>query len=159
MKTILFVDDDEGFRELLKRVFQEEGYRVVLAEDGPEATGIVVKERPDVAILDVRMPKKSGLDLAEELHAMAPELPVILYTAYDDMCLYDHRTRFVSACVDKSSGFTDLLLAVLRALLPAGQSDRFRIGLAPRPEVKLPAALKSDCVFRSGELGVGKGGS
>jgi DNA-binding NtrC family response regulator len=141
MKTILFVDDDEGFRELFRLVFQEEGYRVVLAEDGRQAARIVAKECPDVAVLDVRMPQKSGLDLAEELHAMAPQLPVILYTAYDDMCAGDRRTRFASACVDKSSGFTDLLLAVLRVLLPVGQGDRFRIGLEPRPEVALSASL------------------
>ena len=141
MKTILFVDDDPGFRELVKRVFQEEGFRVVLAEDGLHATRIVAKEIPDVAILDVRMPKQSGLDLAEELNAMVPELPLILYTANDDMCLCDRRTRFASACVDKNSGFTDLLLAVLRVLLPAEQRDRFRIGLEPRPEGTLPAAL------------------
>jgi DNA-binding NtrC family response regulator len=141
MKTILFVDDDRAFRELLKLVFQEEGYRVVLVEDGLQAPRVVMKERPDVAILDLQMPKKSGLDLAEELNSIAPELPLILYTAYDDICLSDRRTRFVSACIEKSSGFTELLLAVFRVLQPAGQNDRFRIGLAPRPEESQPPAL------------------
>jgi len=141
MKTVLFVDDDEGFRELCKRVFQEEGYRVILAEDGPQAIGIVETERPDVAILDVRMPQQTGLDLAEELNAIAPRLPVILYTAYDDMCVCDSRTRFAAACVDKNSGFTELNLAVIRVLLPVRQGDVFRIGLPPRPEGNLPAAL------------------
>jgi DNA-binding NtrC family response regulator len=143
MKTVLFVDDDRGFRELLKRVFQEEGYRVVLAEDGLQAPRVVMKERPDVAILDLQMPRKSGLDLAEELNSIAPELPLILYTAYDDVCMSDHRTRFISAYVEKNSGFTDLLLAVLRVLQPDGRNDRFRIGLAPRSEGIQPAPLAS----------------
>jgi DNA-binding NtrC family response regulator len=141
MKTILFVDDDRGFRELFKLVFQEEGFHVLLAEDGRHATAIVAKECPDVAVLDVRMPQKSGLALAEELHALVPQLPVILYTGYDDMCAGDDRTRFASACIDKSSGFTELLLAVLRVMLPAGKGDRFRIGLEPRPEAALAAPL------------------
>lgn len=143
MKTVMFVDDDQGFRELCKRVFQEEGYRVVLAEDGPQAIGLIETESPDVAILDVRMPQQTGLDLAEELNAIAPQLPVILYTAYDDMCTCDHRTRFAAACVDKNTGFTELALAVLRVLLPARQGDVFRFGLPPRPEGTFPAALTS----------------
>ena len=67
MKTILFVDDDLGFRELCKRVFQEEGYRVVLAEDGAAAIHAVAAESPDVAVLDVRMPGMTGFEVAEEL--------------------------------------------------------------------------------------------
>jgi DNA-binding NtrC family response regulator len=133
MKTVLFVDDDHIFQELLKRVFQEEGYRVVLATGGEEATRAVAAEKPDVAILDLQMPQKSGLDLAEEINAIAPGLPLILYTGYDDVRLTDKRTRFMSACVDKSSGFTELLLAVLRVLHPTGRNDRFRIGLSPLP--------------------------
>jgi two-component system, response regulator RegA len=132
MRTILYVDDDEGFRRLFKMVFQEEGYRVVLAEDAVQAMGFVAKETPDVAVLDVRMPRKSGLDLAEELKAFAPKLPLILYTSCDEMCLSDHRTHFASACIDKASGFTDLLLAVLRVVPKTGQCDCSRIGLPPR---------------------------
>jgi DNA-binding NtrC family response regulator len=141
MKTVLFVDDDRVFRELLARVFQEEGYRVVLAEDGVQAPRVVRKEKPDVVILDLQMPRRSGLDLAEELNSIAPELPLILYTAYDDVCMTDRRTRFISAYVEKNSGFTDLLLAVLRVLQPDGRNDRFRIGLAPRSERIQPAPL------------------
>jgi CheY-like chemotaxis protein len=139
MKTILFVDDDLVFRELLRRVFQEEGFRVLLAENGTQAAAAVANEKPDVAILDLQMPRKSGLDLAEELYSLDPELPLILYTAYDDARLTDERTRFMSACVDKNSGFTELLLAVVRVLHPTGRTDRFRIGLAPRPEGACPA--------------------
>jgi DNA-binding NtrC family response regulator len=141
MKTILFVDDDQGFRELLKRVFQEEGYQVILVEDSMQVPRVVIEEKPDVAILDLQMPRKSGLELAEELNSLAPELPLILYTAYDDVCLSDRRARFVSACVEKNSGFTDLLLAVSRVLQRAGQGDRFRIGLAPRSLDASSAAL------------------
>jgi two-component system, response regulator, stage 0 sporulation protein F len=141
MRTVLFVDDDEGFRELCKRVFQEEGYRVVLAEDGRQAIVLVEKESPDVAVLDVRMPQQTGLDLAEELNSIAPQLPVILYTAYDDMCLCDHRTRFASACVDKNMGFSELARALLRVLLPARPGDTCRFGLPPVREDLLPPAL------------------
>ncbi len=133
MKTILFVDDDRGFRELCKRVFQEEGYRVVLAEDGVEAFHAVAADSPDVAVLDVRMPGMTGFEVAKELSVIAPQLPVILYTANDDMCTADRRSCLAAACVDKNTGFTELAMAVTRVLSPVEHGDAFRIGLPPRP--------------------------
>jgi two-component system, response regulator RegA len=133
MKTVLFVDDDEAFRTLCKRIFEEEGYRVVLAQDGSEALDAVEAESPDVAILDVRMPCKTGLDLAEEISAVNPRIPIIFYTACDDVCAIDRRSRLAAACVDKSPDFTELALAVSRVLSPAGQDGAFRFGLPRKP--------------------------
>jgi DNA-binding NtrC family response regulator len=133
MKTVLFVDDDESFRNLCKRIFEDEGYRVVLAQDGMEAIVAVESENPDVAILDVRMPRQNGFDLAEEINAIAPAIPIIFYTSFDDICTIDHRSRFAAACVGKSSDFTELALAVNRVLMPGNQSDAFRFGLPRRP--------------------------
>jgi CheY-like chemotaxis protein len=131
MKTLLFVDDDTGFRELCRRVFEEEGYGVVLAEDGTAALETVAAGQPDVAILDVRMPEMSGIELAEELKAIAPELPIIFYTGCDDMCTMDCRCRLAAACIDKNRGFTDLAMAVTRVLSAGGGADGFRLGLPP----------------------------
>jgi CheY-like chemotaxis protein len=141
VKTVLFVDDDRGFRELCKLVFQEEGYRVVLAEGGAEAIHAVAAERPDVAVLDVRMPGMSGFEVAEELRAIVPQLPLILYTANDDMCTADRRSRFAAACVDKNTGFTELAIAVRRVLSAAGCGDAFRVGLPPRADESRPVTL------------------
>ena len=94
MKTVLFVDDDEGFRILCKRIFEDEGYRVVLAEDGAEAIDALEAESPDVAILDVRMPRKTGLELAEEIRGVNPRIPIIFYTCCDDVCAIDPRSRY-----------------------------------------------------------------
>lgn len=131
MKTLLFVDDDAGFRELCRRVFEEEGYGVRLAEDGTAALATVAAQQPDVAILDVRMPAMSGIELAEELKAIAPGLPIIFYTGCDDMCTLDGRCRLAAACIDKNRGFTDLAMAVTRLLSPSGHTDAFRLGLPP----------------------------
>ncbi len=142
VKTILFVDDDRGFRELCRRVFQEEGYRVLLAEDGLEAIHAVAAETPDVAVLDVRMPGMTGFEVAEELSQIAPNVPVILYTACDEMCLADRRSGLAAACVDKNTGFTELAVAVTRVLSPAAHRDAFRIGLPPRPDETRPATVE-----------------
>ena len=131
MKTLLFVDDDTGFRELCRRVFEEEGYCVLLAQDGAAALGAVADRCPDVAILDVRMPEMSGLELAEELRTMLPHLPIIFYTGCDDMCTMDCRCRIAVACIDKNRGFTELAMAVTRILSPGRQAGTFRLGLPP----------------------------
>lgn len=131
MKTLLFVDDDGPFRELFRRVFEEEGYRVVLAQCGAEGVEVVTAECPDVAILDVRMPEMDGLDLAEQLRMIAPRLPIILYTGCDEMCTMDCRAGLAAACVDKNTGFTELAIAITRVLSPARHADLFRQGLPP----------------------------
>jgi CheY-like chemotaxis protein len=138
MKTVLFVDDDEAFRTLCKRIFEDEGYRVVLAQDGIEAIAVVETQNPDVAILDVRMPRQSGFDVAEEINAINPRIPIIFYTSYDDVCTVDHRARFAAGCVGKSSDFTELALAVSRVLTPDSRGEIFRFGLPSRPAVVNP---------------------
>jgi CheY-like chemotaxis protein len=134
MKTVLFVDDDLGFRVLCKRIFEDEGYRVVLAEDGTEALSVLAAERPDVAVLDVRMPRHSGLEVAEEIGTRNPEIPIILYTANDELCTSDHRAQYAAACIDKSSDFTELTLAVNRVLTCGKDRDVCRFGLPRRPK-------------------------
>lgn len=135
MKSVLLVDDDAVFRNLCKRVFEEEGYRVVLAEDGATAIDAVKAESLDVAILDVRMPQKTGLDVAEEIRAVKPLLPIILCTGCDDLCAIDSRSRYAAACVGKSSSFTELVLAVSRVLSPTFRTEAFRYGLPQNPEL------------------------
>jgi DNA-binding NtrC family response regulator len=129
MKTVLFVDDDEAYRQICRRVFEDEGYRVLLAEDGMQAMAVVNAESLDVVILDVRMPRMSGLDVAEKIKAIKPKLPIILYTANDEICSIDRRARLAEACIDKSSDFTELAIAVSRVLSRGNQGDAFRFGL------------------------------
>ena len=97
MRTVLFADDDKCFREICKRILEDEGYRVLLARNGSEAIDAIKTERPDLAILDIHMPLKGGLEAAEQIHALDPSLPIILYTANDDTCTRDHRSCFAAA--------------------------------------------------------------
>ena len=62
MKTILFADDHKNIREYCRAAFADEGYRVVLARDGVEALEMFVTETPDLAILDISMPRRNGLE-------------------------------------------------------------------------------------------------
>ena len=91
MKTILFADDNIAIREYCRTAFAEEGYRVVLARDGIEALEVFVTETPDLAILDISMPRSSGLETLEQIKSLSPRTPVILFTAHDQDCVRDHR--------------------------------------------------------------------
>lgn len=82
---ILVVDDDQAVRESLRRSLIFNGYTVVLATDGEEALESITNERPDLAILDVMMPKKDGLDVCRELRSHGDDLPILLLTARDSV--------------------------------------------------------------------------
>ena len=82
---ILVVDDDQAVRESLRRSLIFNGYTVVLARDGQEALDSIATERPDMAILDVMMPKIDGLQVCRQLRSQGNELPILLLTARDSV--------------------------------------------------------------------------
>ncbi|MEU4496498.1 response regulator transcription factor [Streptomyces sp. NPDC023998] len=83
MARILIADDDVDIRDLVAFKLTQSGHEVIAAEDGMAALKAARSQPVDVALLDIRMPGMSGLDVCRELRA-APEtesLPVILITA------------------------------------------------------------------------------
>ena len=74
MKTILFADDQKNIREYCRATFAEEGYRVVLARDGIEALEMFITETPDLAVLDISMPRATGLETLEQIKGISPGL-------------------------------------------------------------------------------------
>jgi DNA-binding response OmpR family regulator len=81
--VILAADDDEDILELVAFRLGRSGYTVVQARDGEEALQLATEHRPDVAVLDVGMPKLDGLEVARRLRAQAETstIPIILLTA------------------------------------------------------------------------------
>jgi CheY-like chemotaxis protein len=69
MPKILLVEDDNNLREIFDMRLQAEGYETVSAGDGEEALVVAVKEKPDLIIADVMMPRLSGFEMLETLHA------------------------------------------------------------------------------------------
>jgi CheY-like chemotaxis protein len=83
MPKVLLVEDDNNLREIFQMRLQAEGYNTVLAADGEEGLVVAMKEKPDLVIADVMMPKLSGFEMIESLRA-APETKdtkVIMMTA------------------------------------------------------------------------------
>lgn len=90
--TILLVDDDRLVSSTLTMGLRRAGYRVLTAESVDDAEAILASgERPDLAILDVRMPGASGLELADRLRSL-DHVPFMLLTAYSDQETVDRAT-------------------------------------------------------------------
>src|SRR5437764_7146810 len=78
--TVLVVDDEPMLRNLLSRLLRMEGYEGLEAEDGQAALDVVSREKPDLVLLDVRMPARDGLDVLGDLRKTS-DIPVILVSA------------------------------------------------------------------------------
>jgi len=83
MKTILIVEDEKDIAEMLSVFLENEGYRTVSAYDGLEGLRLFGKERTDLVILDILLPKLDGFSLCKEIRKKS-DVPVIMLTALSD---------------------------------------------------------------------------
>ncbi len=116
MKTILFADDNTAIVEHCRQLLEDEGYRVLAASNGEEAVRLFTEFGADIAVLDISMPRMSGIDALERLKELLPHLPVILFTAYDEDCLRDRRGALAEACIEKSDDLAELKRTIERLL-------------------------------------------
>ncbi|MBG9983989.1 response regulator transcription factor [Aerococcaceae bacterium DSM 111022] len=82
MDKILVVDDEKPISDIITYSLEKEGYEVVAAYDGEEALEQFEKEKPDLVILDIMLPKMTGLDVTKELRKSSA-VPIIMLTAKD----------------------------------------------------------------------------
>lgn len=83
MPTIALVDDDENILASLRIFFEQEGYQVRTYHDGATALAAMSEQPPDVAVLDIKMPRMDGIELLRRLRQSA-NTPVIFLTSKDD---------------------------------------------------------------------------
>jgi two-component system nitrogen regulation response regulator GlnG len=81
MSTLLVVDDEESVRYSFRRVFQGEVH-VLTACTAAEGLAALEKHNPDVVVLDIQLPDRSGIEVFKEIHALAPKRPVVFITAH-----------------------------------------------------------------------------
>jgi PAS domain S-box-containing protein len=119
-ETILLVEDDPHVRDTTRRILVGFGYTVHVAEHGEEALDLLQRiPLPDAVVSDVMMPRLDGVELARRLREVAPELPIVLMSGYNE-----HGNRLAEAqstytrSVSKPFSPRDLLVA-LRELLEA----------------------------------------
>ena len=118
--TTLIVDDEPDMRLLIGMSLTLDGACEVTAEaeDGEQALVAWSRSKPDVIVLDMRMPGMSGLDVARKILAMDPHQPIVMCSAYLDQSDRDEAKRIgVRACVDKTDigRLAEVVVSVARA--------------------------------------------
>jgi two-component system OmpR family response regulator len=80
MAKVLVIDDEQGIRDLLDTLLRRKGYDVIVAESGQKGLECFRRERPDVIVLDLKMPGMDGLTVLRQIHSLDPKTPVIILT-------------------------------------------------------------------------------
>lgn len=83
--VILITDDEPDLCELLSHLMGKEGYQVKTASDGQEALRSVSAFKPDVMLLDIRLPDLDGMEVLQRCKQLAPNMPIVLMTAYAEV--------------------------------------------------------------------------
>lgn len=123
MKRILVVDDDRDFVVTLAMLLRRHGYDVVTAADAVSAIAVAMKETPEAALVDVRLPGGDGIVVMERLHAQPrlAGLPVVILTG-DDAEKYRERALAAGAKAFLTKPIAeDQLLAALAGMETVGQ--------------------------------------
>ncbi len=143
---IFLLDDHEIVRRGLRNLFEAEDDLVVVGESGSavEAQNRIPALRPDVAVLDGRLPDGSGIDVCRSIRSVDPSIQALILTSYDDdEALFAAIMAGAAGYVLKQIGSTDLVDAVRR--VAAGQSlldpavthrvlERLRSGASSEPD-------------------------
>ena len=140
---ILLVEDDKSLREIYGVRLLAEGYDIVSAGDGEEALAMAIKERPQLIISDVMMPKISGFDMLDILRSTTETrgIKVIIMTALSSQ---DQRMRGEALGADRylvksQVGIEDVVRAVHDVLGDTGVSHRPAAHTTPEPQLSAPA--------------------
>lgn len=83
MARVLFIEDDRALTAALTMAFEEEGHEVITAFDGKEGLDRISRDKPDIVICDVALPKLDGFSLCKTVRQNNPQLPFMLLTARD----------------------------------------------------------------------------
>lgn len=142
MSKVMLVEDDDSLREIYSIRLTAEGYAIVSAKDGEEALAVAVRERPDLIVSDVMMPKISGFDMLDILRSTpeTKDIKVIMMTALssDDQRVRGERLGADRYLVKSQVGIEDVVNAVHDVL-----GDRAANGVistsTPRNDSAVPA--------------------
>jgi two-component system, NarL family, response regulator NreC len=118
MRTVLVVDDNPTVRRTICECFTREADFQVCgeAEDGDQAIEKALLLKPELIVIDLSMPRRDGLSAIRILKTLMPEVPLILYTAYDVAIVRDEAAKAGAADIISKSDIIETLIVRARAL-------------------------------------------
>jgi len=116
--TILYVEDDIDTQELIENILQDYFKEVFVASNGEEGLSLYEKERPDIVLSDIHMPKMDGLSMSDAIKKINPEQLIALFTAFNDPAYMDRAAKlgidtYILKPLDKKQFFNSLSFLVL----------------------------------------------
>jgi two-component system, NtrC family, nitrogen regulation response regulator NtrX len=116
-KQMLIVDDEEGIRESLKGIFEDEGYDVLTAASAEEGLSVLKEKRPGIIFLDVWLPEMDGLEALSRIREMDPDIPVVIISGHGNIELAVKATHIGAYdFLEKPLSLDKVLLVAQRAL-------------------------------------------
>lgn len=115
--VVLVVDDEEGIRESLSGIFDDEGYTVLTAATGEEALKIVKEQAPDLIFLDVWLPAMDGIQTLQEINAVKSDIPVVIISGHGNIEIAVKATKMGAYdFLEKPLSLERVLISAKRAL-------------------------------------------
>jgi two-component system nitrogen regulation response regulator NtrX len=170
---VMIVDDEEGIRETLSGIFEDEGYDTVAAASGEEAVPLAKDAHPDIVLLDIWLTGMDGLETLKALREFDPDLPIVIISGHASIELAVKATRIGAYDIlEKPLSMEKVLLTVYRAIEKRNLERENRalredllkkcrmVGDSPkmrqlREQIKM-AAVSNSRVLILGESGSGK---
>ncbi|NOX21359.1 MAG: sigma-54-dependent Fis family transcriptional regulator, partial [Nitrospirae bacterium] len=171
--TVLVVDDEEGIRESLKDILEDEGYEVITASNAEEALKAVNDNAPDLVYLDIWLPDRDGIEVLEEIKGRERTMPVVMISGHGSIELAVKATKLGAYdFLEKPLSLDRVLLTAQRAIergnleknyniLKSKLSDRYQlVGQSEaikrlKEEIEMVSKTNSR-VLITGESGTGK---
>ncbi|GAB2951907.1 sigma-54 dependent transcriptional regulator [Hymenobacter coalescens] len=147
MPRILIIDDEKAIRYTLKEILEFESYTVDQAEDGPAGLDMLIKDKYDVVLCDVKMPKMDGLEVLERAQKISPDTAFIMVSAHGNIEMaVDATKKGAFDFIPKPPDLNRLLVTVRNAL------DRTKL-VTETKTLKKKIAKSSEMVGSSAALG------
>ena len=114
---ILSADDEPGICEMIKDVFEDVEYEVITAGDGVQALDLIQERMPDLVLLNIKMPRKSGIEVLHEMTQRYADIAVVMLSAVTDLKIAVEAVRLGAAdYLVKPLGVDEVVDSVQRAL-------------------------------------------
>ncbi len=146
--SLLIVDDDQALRDQLARALRSRGYDVTTAANYEEAMQRARSASPEMAVIDLRMPGRSGLELTRDLHALDPATKIVVLTGYGSIATAIEAVRLgATYYLSKPADADDVLAAFARAAAPPLEppQSNFTAPSLARAEWEHISRVLSDC--------------
>jgi two-component system response regulator RegA len=135
--SILIVDDDQAFRRRLARAFEDRGYDASTAGDYDEAVELARADSPELAVVDLKMPGRSGLELVQALQAIDPATKIVVLTGYGSIATAIDAVRLgATYYLPKPADADDIVAAFARGEAPPLEP--------PEPDYQAPSLARAE---------------